>query len=133
VACSCEPSDGWSRRAASSLPASSTIQAGHPVRHRYPRLPSPCAPASRPERGGLGWGRAALLVVGAYRDHEVGPARPLPRTMEAIRNAGAPVQQIVLAQRFIATTQSRTAKFSTFSDVQFDCLFIGGHGPAPWI
>jgi len=30
-----------------------------------------------------------LLLVGAYRDNEVGPAHPLLRTLEAIREAGA--------------------------------------------
>jgi len=38
-----------------------------------------------------------LLLVGAYRDNEVGPAHPLTRTLEAIRKAGARVQEIVLA------------------------------------
>jgi serine/threonine protein kinase len=38
-----------------------------------------------------------LLLLGAYRDNEVGPAHPLLRTLEAIRNAGAHVHQIVLA------------------------------------
>ena len=38
-----------------------------------------------------------LLLVGAYRDNEVGPAHPLMRTLEAIRSAGARVQEIVLA------------------------------------
>jgi PAS domain S-box-containing protein len=38
-----------------------------------------------------------LMLVGAYRDNEVGPAHPLMRTLEAIRNAGAQVQEIVLA------------------------------------
>src|SRR5258708_6106265 len=38
-----------------------------------------------------------LLLIGAYRDNEVGPAPPLLRTLEAIRNAGARVQEIVLA------------------------------------
>jgi PAS domain S-box-containing protein len=38
-----------------------------------------------------------LLVIGAYRDNEVGPSHPLPRTLEAIRKAGARVQEIVLA------------------------------------
>ena len=38
-----------------------------------------------------------LLLVGAYRDNEVGPAHPLTRTLEAIREAGARVQEIVLA------------------------------------
>src|SRR4029077_10365974 len=38
-----------------------------------------------------------LILIGAYRDNEVGPAHPLLRTLEAIRNAGARVQEIVLA------------------------------------
>src|SRR6202011_3262389 len=38
-----------------------------------------------------------LLLIGAYRDNEVSPAHPLLRTLEAIRNAGARVQEIVLA------------------------------------
>src|SRR5271154_793039 len=38
-----------------------------------------------------------LLLVGAYRDNEVGPAHPLLRTLEAIRDAGASVHEIVLA------------------------------------
>jgi predicted ATPase len=42
-----------------------------------------------------------LLLIGAYRDNEVGPAHPLLRTLEAIRNAGAPVQEIVLAPLLI--------------------------------
>jgi predicted ATPase len=37
-----------------------------------------------------------LLLVGAYRDNEVGPSHPLLRTLQAIR-AGARVQAIVLA------------------------------------
>jgi PAS domain S-box-containing protein len=38
-----------------------------------------------------------LLLVGAYRDNEVGASHPLMRTLEAIRAAGARVQEIVLA------------------------------------
>ena len=38
-----------------------------------------------------------LLLVGAYRDNEVSPAHPLMRTLGAIRNTGARVQEIVLA------------------------------------
>jgi predicted ATPase/signal transduction histidine kinase len=38
-----------------------------------------------------------LLLIGAYRDNEVGPAHPLLRTLEAIRDADAMVQEIVLA------------------------------------
>ena len=37
-----------------------------------------------------------LMLVGAYRDNEVDPAHPLIRTLEAIRNAGARVEEIVL-------------------------------------
>jgi PAS domain S-box-containing protein len=38
-----------------------------------------------------------LLLVGAYRTNEVGPAHLLVRTLEAIGKAGARVQEIVLA------------------------------------
>ena len=38
-----------------------------------------------------------VLLVGAYRDNEVGPSHPLMRTLEALRKAGAQVQEIVLA------------------------------------
>ncbi len=38
-----------------------------------------------------------LLLVGAYRDNEVGPSHPLLRTLDAIRKAGASVQEIGLA------------------------------------
>jgi predicted ATPase/signal transduction histidine kinase len=37
-----------------------------------------------------------LLLVGAYRDNEVGLGHPLLRTIEAIRGAGASVHEIVL-------------------------------------
>jgi PAS domain S-box-containing protein len=37
-----------------------------------------------------------LLLVGAYRPNEVNPSRPLTRTLERIRNAGASVQEIAL-------------------------------------
>ena len=37
-----------------------------------------------------------LLLVGAYRDNEVGPAHPLIGTLDWIRNAGARVEEIVL-------------------------------------
>jgi predicted ATPase len=37
-----------------------------------------------------------LMLIGAYRDDEVTPAHPLMRKLEAIRNAGAPVQEIRL-------------------------------------
>src|SRR3984957_3313160 len=38
----------------------------------------------------------SLLLVGAYRDNEVGPSHPLMRTLEAIRSAGAKVEDILL-------------------------------------
>jgi PAS domain S-box-containing protein len=38
-----------------------------------------------------------LLLVGAYRDNEVSPTHPLMRKLEAIRHAGATMQDIVLA------------------------------------
>ena len=38
-----------------------------------------------------------LLLIGAYRDNEVGPSHSLMRTLDAIRKAGASVQEIVLA------------------------------------
>jgi len=37
-----------------------------------------------------------LLLIGAYRNNEVNSAHPLIRKLEAIRKAGAPVQEIVL-------------------------------------
>jgi hypothetical protein len=38
-----------------------------------------------------------LLLIGAYRDNEVGPSHPLVRTLASIRKAGPPIQEIVLA------------------------------------
>jgi len=38
-----------------------------------------------------------LLLVGAYRDNEISPSHPLLRTLDAIRKAGAFVQEISLA------------------------------------
>jgi PAS domain S-box-containing protein len=38
-----------------------------------------------------------LMLIGAYRDNEVDSAHPLIRKLEAIRKAGAAVQEIVLA------------------------------------
>jgi len=38
-----------------------------------------------------------LLLVGAYRDNEVGPSHPLMRSLEAISHAGVSVREIVLA------------------------------------
>jgi predicted ATPase/signal transduction histidine kinase len=44
----------------------------------------------------------SLLLVGAYRDNEVGPSHPLMRTLGAIRGAGTPVHHTVLAPLSIA-------------------------------
>jgi PAS domain S-box-containing protein len=38
-----------------------------------------------------------LMLIGAYRDNEVNSSHPLMRKLVAIREAGAPVQEIVLA------------------------------------
>jgi PAS domain S-box-containing protein len=38
-----------------------------------------------------------FLLVGAYRDNEVGPAHPLARTLARLRGAGGQVREIVLA------------------------------------
>jgi PAS domain S-box-containing protein len=38
-----------------------------------------------------------LLLVGAYRDNEVGPSHPLTRSLIAMRAAGAPLNEIVLS------------------------------------
>src|SRR5262249_20159954 len=38
-----------------------------------------------------------LLLIGAYRDNEVSPTHPLMRKLEAMRKAGAILQDIVLA------------------------------------
>jgi predicted ATPase len=38
-----------------------------------------------------------LMLIGAYRDNEVTAAHPLTRTLEAIRNAGASVREVALA------------------------------------
>jgi len=38
-----------------------------------------------------------LMLIGAYRDNEVDSSHPLSRKLDAMRKAGAPVQEIVLA------------------------------------
>ena len=38
-----------------------------------------------------------LMLIGAYRDNEVGPTHPLTRKLEAMRHSGALLQDIVLA------------------------------------
>jgi PAS domain S-box-containing protein len=37
-----------------------------------------------------------LLLIGAYRNNEVGPSHPLARKLEAIRESGAPISDIIL-------------------------------------
>jgi predicted ATPase len=39
-----------------------------------------------------------LLLLGAYRDNEISPSRPLLRTLEAIRAVDVRVRDIVLAR-----------------------------------
>ena len=38
-----------------------------------------------------------LILIGAYRDNEVDPTHPLVRKLQAMRQAGASLQDIVLA------------------------------------
>ena len=38
-----------------------------------------------------------LMLIGAYRDNEVNSAHPLMRKLEAMRQAGAMLQEIALA------------------------------------
>ncbi len=38
-----------------------------------------------------------LLLVGAYRDNEASPSHPLMRTLDAVRKAGAQIEEVVLA------------------------------------
>jgi predicted ATPase len=38
-----------------------------------------------------------LMLIGAYRDNEVNPSHPLMRKLEVMRQAGAILQNIVLA------------------------------------
>jgi PAS domain S-box-containing protein len=54
-----------------------------------------------------------LLLVGAYRDNEVSPTHPLLRTLEAIRKAGAFVEEISLAP--LARQDLRRLIADTFS------------------
>ncbi|HMF59563.1 MAG TPA: AAA family ATPase, partial [Vicinamibacterales bacterium] len=49
------------------------------------------------ERLFTGPGVGSLLLVGAYRDNEVGPSHPLVRTLAAVRTAGVKVHEVVLA------------------------------------
>ncbi len=45
-----------------------------------------------------------LMLVGAYRDNEVSSSHPLTRTLDAIRKAGARMQEIVLAPLGLTTS-----------------------------
>ena len=38
-----------------------------------------------------------LLLIGAYRDNEVGPGHPLLATVDAIRRTGTPIDELILA------------------------------------
>jgi PAS domain S-box-containing protein len=69
---------------------------------------------TRPEAG-------SLLLVGAYRDNEVSPSHPLMQTLGAIRGAGAPVHDIVLAPLGLAEVGSLVA----------DTLHCGAERAAP--
>jgi predicted ATPase/signal transduction histidine kinase len=42
-------------------------------------------------------GDLRLLLIGAFRDNEVGPAHPLSRTLTAIRDAGGAISEVTLA------------------------------------
>ena len=56
-----------------------------------------------------------LMLIGAYRDNEVTAAHPLMRKLEAIRSAGANVQEITLAPLAVKTwhSSSRSASLRT--------------------
>ena len=47
-----------------------------------------------------------LLLIGAYRDNEVDPTHPLVRKLHAMRQAGAVLQDIVLAPSLVKTWSS---------------------------
>lgn len=57
-----------------------------------------------------------VLVIGAYRDNEVGPGHPLARTVAAIRNAGAKVDELVLAPLTLEDLQRLVADALRCSD-----------------
>jgi predicted ATPase len=50
-----------------------------------------------------------LLLIGAYRDNEVGPTHPLMHILDAIRKRGAGLQEIVLAPLSIDDVSSLVA------------------------
>lgn len=62
-----------------------------------------------------------LLLIGAYRDNEVTPTHPLVRKLDAIRQAGAPLQDIVLGPLAIEDLQQLLA----------DCLRCESRRAAP--
>ena len=62
-----------------------------------------------------------LLLVGAYRDNEVGPSHPLVQTLAAVRAAGARVHEVVLAPLRPADVTHLVA----------DALHCGGTRAAP--
>ena len=55
-----------------------------------------------------------LLLVGAYRDNEVGPAHPLLRTLETIRKADARMDEIVLPPLELGDVRTAYRRCSTF-------------------
>jgi predicted ATPase len=54
-----------------------------------------------------------LLLVGAYRDNEVGPAHPLLRTLNAIRDADAGCNGL-----WISSLNATSASTSSPQDVE---------------
>jgi predicted ATPase len=75
-----------------------------------------------------------LLLVGAYRDNEVGLGHPLLRTLGAIRTAGAPVQEIVLAPLWVEDVGRLVADaLSSFLPALFRTTLLSScrHVPLP--
>jgi PAS domain S-box-containing protein len=69
-----------------------------------------------------------VLLIGAYRDNEVGPAHPLARTLAGLRGAHARVQEIVLlplrpddvAQLLADSLRTETERVRPLADLVFD-------------
>ena len=59
----------------------------------------------------------SLFLVGAYRDHEVGPEHPLMRRLDAIREAGVPVSEIQLAPLALSDVRALVADTLHDNDV----------------
>ena len=59
----------------------------------------------------------SLFLVGAYRDHEVGPEHPLLRRLDAIREAGVPVSEIQLAPLALSDVRALVADTLHDNDV----------------